>query len=365
MSFLSAPRVRRTAAVIAALAATAACSAGAPDQAQTVGSQSTTSPASSGQQRAASRAFTFAAAGDLGANPATARSLAALDASSAGFFLALGDLDYDQTPSDRAWCDYVKDRLPTKGGAFPFEVLVGNHEQDGGPDGRISNFADCLPDRLGSEAGPGGVYGAEYSFGYPAGNPLAKFIMISPKLSVDGERYTYGVGSPHRRWLVNQIDEARADGVRWVIVGSHHPCLNTGIRHGCDSGQIIMNLLLKKRVDLFLAGHNHLYERSKQLRRNDSGCRRVVPNTFDADCVVDAGRDGAYRKGRGAVLLTSGSFGRLEPAEDTNDAEARYFAKSSATSSGFTQVNVTRRRITGHFVRTSGTLHDSFEIIAR
>ncbi len=162
---------------------------------------------------------------------------------------------------------------------------------------------------------------------------------------------------------MRQIDRARAAGIPWVIVAAHYPCLNTGIRHGCDSGPGILNLLLKKRVDLVLGAHNHLYERSKQLRRNGSDCRRVLPDEYDSDCVVDTGSDGSYTKGRGTVLLTAGSFGRLEPSEDDDDAESGYFAMSSATTSGFAELTVTRRIITGKFVRTGGTLDDSFEIV--
>ena len=62
--------------------------------------------------------FTFAAAGDLGASSANT-SLTALDRSGVAFYLALGDLDYDQTLTDEAWCDYVKQRLPTLGPSFP------------------------------------------------------------------------------------------------------------------------------------------------------------------------------------------------------------------------------------------------------
>lgn len=68
--------------------------------------------------------FTFAAAGDLGASSANA-SLTGLDHSGVAFYLALGDLDYDQTPTDEAWCDYVKQRLPTLGRRFHSNWLRG------------------------------------------------------------------------------------------------------------------------------------------------------------------------------------------------------------------------------------------------
>ena len=94
--------------------------------------------------------FKFAAAGDHSSGSRTAASLALLDQSGVSFYLALGDMDYDSTPTDEAWCDYIKQRLPTLGPTFPFELVSGNHEEQGGSDGYIMNHAACLPDRLNS-----------------------------------------------------------------------------------------------------------------------------------------------------------------------------------------------------------------------
>ena len=115
--------------------------------------------------------FTFAAAGDLAMNARTDASLASLDASDAEFFLALGDPDYDALTPDSAWCDYVRAHLPTKGPTFPFELIAGNHEQQGATDGYILDFAACLPDRLGAVPEPGSTYGADYYVDYPAAAP--------------------------------------------------------------------------------------------------------------------------------------------------------------------------------------------------
>jgi hypothetical protein len=79
--------------------------------------------------------FKFAAAGDHSSGSRTAASLGLLDQAGVAFYLALGDLDYDSTPTDEAWCDYVKQRLPTLGPTFPFELVSGNHEEQGGRTG--------------------------------------------------------------------------------------------------------------------------------------------------------------------------------------------------------------------------------------
>ncbi|QNN52275.1 metallophosphoesterase [Nocardioides mesophilus] len=327
-----------------------------PDRSATVaGTESSAASAAAGS--AADGSFTFGAGGDLGANDLTSAGLAKLDASDARFFLALGDLDYDQTASDSAWCDYVTAHLPTKGAGFPFELVSGNHEADGGPDGRVANMAACLGDKLGSA----GTYAAQYTFRYPATDPLAAVIMISPRLKVGGHTYDYRSGTADRAWLVRKIDRARAAGIPWVIVGMHYPCFSTGRAHGCDAGAPVMNLLVRKRVDLLLVGHNHLYERSKQIRLR-TGCTSLRAGHFDRDCVVDNGADNAYRAGRGLVQVTSGRVGGRYQGIDPNDPDRRWFVKAGDRTTGWTKVAVTPRRLTATYVNTSGGMQDTFTI---
>jgi chitodextrinase len=306
--------------------------------------------------------FVFAAAGDHGANVRADGSLSALDASGASFYLALGDLDYDETLTDEAWCDYVKSNLPTLGPTFPFQLVAGNHEEQAGIDGYIVNHAACLPDRLGSTLGPTNQYGAEYSFDYPAGVPFMRVIMISPHLTVENVQYNYDPGTPHHQWLVNAIDGARASGIRWVVVGMHHPCISAGEKLCGMAG--LMNLLVEKKVDLVLQAHDHNYQRSKQLALNASTCPSVPINAYDPDCVVDDGGDGVYPKGAGTVTVIDGTFGRNLYPINAADPEAPYFARSDSTSWGFTNYTVTADRIDAQFVNSSGSFTDAFTLVS-
>ena len=247
--------------------------------------------------------FTFAAAGDLAANGGVA-SYADLDQSGVDFFLALGDLDYGQTPTDEAWCDYVTQHLPTLGPEFPFELLVGSHEDQDGQDGYILNHAACLPDRLNST----GMYGVHYYFDYPASSPLMRVIMIPPNMRVENVLYDYAPGSSHYAWLSSTIDSARASGIPWVAVAMHDVCITAGIKT-CEIGSDLMNLLINKRVDLVLQAHDHNYQRSKQLRHKTGVCASVPAGSYAASCVVDSGADGIYAKGAGSVFVISGNFG--------------------------------------------------------
>ncbi|MFL5790643.1 MAG: DNRLRE domain-containing protein [Actinomycetota bacterium] len=306
--------------------------------------------------------FTFAAAGDHGANATTALSLAALDASPASFYLALGDLDYDETTSDAAWCDYVHQHLPTKGPDFPFEVVTGNHEDDAMLDGYVLNHAACLPDHLGATPEPGSQYGVEYSFDYPAGAPLARFIMISPELRVNGTTYHYAPGNAHYTWLKNTIDQAHAAGIPWVIVGMHYPCLSAG-QYGCVEGSALMNLLVSEKVDLVLHGHEHTYQRSKQLATDPTTCPTISPTGYNPGCVMDDGMDGIYPKGAGSVDVIDGTFGRSLYASSRSDPEAPYFVALNGTTHGFMRYDVTATQLDASFVHVDGTFTDAFSIV--
>lgn len=306
--------------------------------------------------------FTFAAAGDIGAGARATASLRVLDSSDASFFLLLGDMRYGKLASDAAWCDFVVDRLPRKGPRFPIELVVGNHEETGSSDGNILNFANCFPDRLGARTGTTGRYGAEYSVDYPSARPLVRFVMISPNLRVGQTRYSYERGSPHRAWLVRQIDSAREQGTPWVVVGLHYPCITAGASHGCDSGEDVLNLLVAKQVDLVLTGHNHVYERSKQLSLNGATCPALREDAPDTDCVVDPGADGLYAKGAGTVLVTAGSFGAGLQGIDEEDPDLAYDAAYDEETYGFVSYRVDRDRIRARFLPSSGTFTDSFTI---
>src|SRR5689334_20304778 len=104
--------------------------------------------------------FIFTFAGDFGTGSAFTANLNKMAQSGAVFDLAVGDLGYGGSGSEAGWCNSVKSVV---GATFPFEVLVGNHENDGNP-AHINNYvtASCLPDRLSSTGG----YGKEYYFDY-------------------------------------------------------------------------------------------------------------------------------------------------------------------------------------------------------
>lgn len=282
----------------------------------------------------------FGAAGDHGQNATTEASLGALANAGTNFYLALGDLSYTDAGRESSWCDLVKSRLGT---TYPFQLVAGNHDSDTDPDGHITTFGQCLPDRLDSH----GTYGVQYFFDWGG---LVRAIMIAPGLVVGGVTYDYTAGSTHYTWLSSAIDGARAAGIPWVVVGMHKNCITIGNK-SCEIGADLMNLLLDKKVDLILQGHDHNYQRSKQL-----AC--ATARSFSSSCVVDDGADDTYTRGAGSVLVIVGTFGVPHYPVSTSDAEAGYFARWMGANTdptwGFLRVTASSTRLTGQFVRSAG-----------
>ncbi len=339
--------------------------------------------------------FSFGAAGDHGIGSNSTTVLKAVGASGTDFFLSLGDLSY-QDPSvysEAKWCQMVKDNLNLGAGKpvgdpygenYPFEIISGGHENGvDNPHGLIDTFVSpgCLPNRLpivqsphlGTNPSATGNYAKEYYFDYPASAPIARFILTDPEMTFrHGGLYSFKAGSPHYQWLSNTIDQARASDIKWVIVGSHENYISAGIKTD-EIGPDYFNLLVAKKVDLILQGHEHSYQRSKQLAHS-TNCPSISSTAAtNTACIVDDGADNLYVKGAGPVLTISGSGGIGHYTTSTSDPQAGYFAKIMGNTTGatgdltygFAKFSVSESAITGSFVRAvGGNFSDNFTIRA-
>jgi hypothetical protein len=303
--------------------------------------------------------LTVAAAGDFGMQAPGRATLEAMAGAKPDLDLALGDLSYAGPGSEERFCRLVRSKV---GPTVPFEIVSGNHEEDSGGDGRIENFARCLPDSLHAV----GDYGKQYYFDL---GRLGRFIIISPDLTIDGDYYFYGReddGSvnPRLAWLSRTIEQARAAGIPWVVVGMHKPCITVGVYY-CDVHQDLFSRLIEEKVDLVLTGHDHTYQRSKQIAAPRPGCKAVKVDHFDPDCVVDA--DHSYRSGAGSTFVVTGAAGAELYPVHPNDPEAGYFAATMGLNKqrrhGFVLLTISPRKLAVGFVgSTPGSFGDRFEI---
>jgi hypothetical protein len=270
--------------------------------------------------------------------------------------LALGDFSY-QAGKEKEFCAMVTEKL---GADFPYELITGNHESDG-HDGDIRNFVQCLPNRL---PGLKGEYGTQWYVDVPEQNPLVRIIMVSPGIKFqDGNKLDYSKNSPRWRWTAAAVDGAEAKQIPWTVVGMHTPCLSIG-KYDCVAGEDLTNMLMEKKVDLVLTGHNHSYQRTHQLSLSD-GCTALVPGSFAEGCVMDS--DASMAKGAGTVFATSGLGGAGPHQVNEDDSEIRYFAAWSGQNRraafGTLDVTATADRLDARFVPAEGSsFTDSFRI---
>jgi hypothetical protein len=304
--------------------------------------------------------LTVATAGDFGVEAAGRATLAAMGEEKPDMFIGLGDLSYAGPGSEEEFCELVRSEV---GQGPPFEIVSGNHEEDTGGDGRLDAFAACLPDSLNAV----GEYGEQYYFDV---GRLARFIMISPDLTIDRSYRYYGetdsgADTADLAWLKRAIDEARSTGIEWIVVGMHKNCISVG-EYYCEVYQDLFSTLIDKRVDLVLAGHDHTYQRSKQISAPRAGCPDVTVDRFEADCVADD--DNTYAKGVGSTFLIVGTGGAELYPVHANDPEAGYFATTMGRNTpgarhGFARLTFSPQRLAVQFVgSTPGSFSDRFEI---
>lgn len=282
--------------------------------------------------------FSFGAAGDYGFSTDARAVMTSMGASGLDFILALGDLSYGEA-TEEEWCTAFEGQV----GDGKALLIAGNHDE-GGSDGDINAFRRHCNFGI---AGPmTRDYAKEYYFDYPGSGPLARFILTSCGLGLDNDSWECAPGDAHYNFLSNAIDEAHAAGIPWVIAAMHKNCISDGGKD-CDIGEAVQDLLLSKKVDLVLQGHEHAYLRSRPLVCADD-------DAFSSLCLASPGAWGQV-----IAIVGTGGTGH-ESLGGTEDAE--YFQTWSEDTFGFLKVDVSATALDARFVPVNGTYTDAFQL---
>ncbi|MCU1548350.1 MAG: phosphohydrolase [Arthrobacter sp.] len=301
----------------------------------------------------------FTAQGDIGLDSGAKKVLDVIAGLNPQLNLALGDFAYEKGREEE-FCDMVTGKL---GSDFPYQLIAGNHESNG-EDGDIDKFARCLPNKL---PGMEGEYGKQWRVDVPEQNPVVRFIMVSPGIDFkNGRPLDYSRGSDRWRWTAEAIDQARSQGIPWTVVGMHAPCFSLGEK-SCQPGKDFTNMLIEKKVDLVLSGHDHVYQRTHQLGVG-GGCPGLVPAAYSAACLAATGS--SMVQGAGTVFVTVGVGGVGLYNVKNNDPEVGYFAtysgKNRNPTLGTLNVTATERDLAARFVPVEGdNFTDSFTLQRR
>lgn len=341
--------------------------------------------------------FTFGAVGDNGADgprdpgDSTSRTLRLIGENRPAFVQSLGDLAYDASAAAGVhdggdWCAWTRAQIAQAGDgvAVPYIIAAGNHEaQDAKAGFAIEDYtrdpacADPFASRTSFPTDAATDAAKDSFYDYPAEHPLLRVISIGPGLTyVHGGLRDYSRGSALYRWVERAILDAQADG-EWVVLTHHVPYLNAGTSHGSEMSNgyytptapqfgDIFDLAVTTRVDLILNGHEHDYQRSKQLRLSDA-CPVITHDQYVPACVsaADGSPAAPYRRGEGPVQVIVGTGGHGPTAVDDADGDRPYMlvADAGADNCGYASFTVTAAALTGTFENAcDGTLTDTFTI---
>jgi predicted phosphodiesterase len=227
-----------------------------------------------------------------------------------GFVSLLGDISYYGSFRRRFNDVFLEPMGPLIDAGVDFELAIGNHDT-------ALNHTDASIEAIEDELRLLGTPGRYYKVSH---GPADFFYLDS---SVPG---LFGPGSSDQReWL---DDELASSTNQWKIVALHHPLYSSG-HHGSTVGarERLEPILVRRHVDLVLAGHDHDYE-------------RIQPQ-------------------QGVNYVVSGGGCKVTPVGRSR------FTAVSASILHFLVLDVAGDRLTGRCVRADGVVVDQFTLRAR
>jgi acid phosphatase type 7 len=195
---------------------------------------------------------------------------------------------------------------------------MGNHEgrTSKGMDG-VGPYYDCYVCPTKGEAG-GVPSGREAYYSFDFGN-IHFVILDSCNESFNKKHQLTPLGDAMMEWLKEDLEKTQAE---WLITYFHHPPYTKGSHNSdkeSDYESIVMRekflpLLESAGVDLVLAGHSHIYERS-MLIDGAYATPTVANHVVIDDGDGDPSGDGAYVKSaglnanEGTIAIVTGNAG--------------------------------------------------------
>ncbi len=246
-----------------------------------------------------------------------------------------------------------------------------------------------------TQAESGGLAsGTEHYYSYNYGN--IHFIMLD-SYGIDGGNHLYDdtTNGQQALWLKADL-AANAGKHKWTIACMHHPPYTHG-SHNSDAEQDlaairkkITPILERYGVDVVLAGHSHVYERSFLVKDHtglsgsfnngtDTGGTSLSQSSarYDGSKGNKAAADSSVANGscpyfiidsvykHGTVYVVAGSAGQV--TGNTANTYPVFYTRNQSTSlggeSGALYLEIQDNRLDAKFVGYSGTIRDQFTIM--
>jgi acid phosphatase type 7 len=174
------------------------------------------------------------------------------------------------------------------------------------------------------------------------------------------------------QWLKADLEKAQGD---WIVAFFHHPPYTKGSHDSDDPKkdkeliemrENIMPILEAGGVDLVLAGHSHIYERS-MLIDGAYATPTVSENAVYQDGDGDPSSGGAYKKSagikpnQGTISIVAGHGG----ASLGHKKLASPVMRVSLLEFGSLLLDLKGDTLTGHMLNADGAVRDTFQLIKR
>ncbi len=280
-------------------------------------------------------------------------------------WLWLGDNAYSKTGTfdgrDSVYQSYVfdiygPDRFMRQ---TPFYATPGNHDYYSTEARRIDHAIDYFNIVTNFRGGPSADKEEYYSFNH-------NNIHI---VSLDSYGYEGGAASPifapngvQMTWLKADLAAAQSDpSIAWIVVFMHHPPYTDGTHDSNTDPELInirqqlIPILDNYRVDLVLAGHSHVYERTKLMRNHVNAPpanNEPTPNFYY--------KSRTATENEGIMYIVCGTSGGRPPKGSIPNHPAM---DVSLDEGGSLYLEVLGNQLVGKFIGTDATTKDQFTII--
>jgi acid phosphatase type 7 len=213
------------------------------------------------------------------------------------------------------------------------------------------------------EGEAGGIpSGSESYYSVDYGN--VHLISLDSQGELDGGFRIYDTLSKQVTWLKKDLANNK---LPWTVVYFHHPPYTKGSHDSDRENELVkirenlLTILERHKVDLVLAGHSHVYERTHPLRGHYGAA-----NTFDAKKHVVEKTDSPnnYRvgkNGQGVIYIVSGSGGQVGgQAEGYPLRAATYY---NTTVGGSLIMDFHDNKLDAKWICADGQVRDRFSIV--
>jgi len=270
----------------------------------------------------------------------------------------LGDNAYDAGRDD----EYQKNVFEVYGRSFfqhtPIYPSPGNHDYKDKRENGASEIAYYKLFTVPKQGEGGGVpsgTSAYYSFDY--GN--VHLVSLNSEEETENGFAASDTLSNQVTWLKKDLEENRNT---WTVVYLHRPPYTGAGSHNADIEKDLIALrknlvpvLERYKVDLVIAGHSHVYERTYPLVGHYG-----PSNTFDPEKHIARYPVSGSKSQRGIVYIVAGSGGQIDNNEKgiPHPATAHY----NNDIGGSLLLDFSANRLDGRWVSATGEVRDSFFI---